>query len=140
MMQRPWFSLDKFKRYQNGLFVEFLNPKVDGKCGFCGNESKKRWCSKECSNHAVTQMWIIKGDIRVIRKQLFLVDKGACRECGEITKDWEADHILPVHQGGGACGLDNFQTLCKNCHKEKTFKLASVIPTSGQNTHYAQSN
>lgn len=26
----------------------------------------------------------------------------------------------PVEEGGGACGLENFQTLCDDCHKTKT--------------------
>lgn len=30
---------------------------------------------------------------------------------------WEADHIKPVKEGGGACGLDNLRTLCVPCHK-----------------------
>ncbi|CAE7540133.1 smrc-1 [Symbiodinium sp. CCMP2456] len=33
---------------------------------------------------------------------------------------WQADHILPVWQGGGACGLENLQTLCASCHNLKT--------------------
>jgi len=33
---------------------------------------------------------------------------------------WEADHIIPVVNGGGCCGLDNYQTLCIRCHKEDT--------------------
>jgi 5-methylcytosine-specific restriction enzyme A len=33
---------------------------------------------------------------------------------------WEMDHILPVAHGGGTCGLENLQTLCIICHKEKT--------------------
>jgi 5-methylcytosine-specific restriction endonuclease McrA len=37
---------------------------------------------------------------------------------------WEADHIIPVIEGGGCCGLDNYQTLCIRCHKEETKKLA----------------
>jgi len=32
---------------------------------------------------------------------------------------WEADHILPLIDGGGH-GLDNLQTLCTPCHKQKT--------------------
>lgn len=31
---------------------------------------------------------------------------------------WEAHHIIPIEQGGGCCGLDNFQTLCVKCHKK----------------------
>lgn len=33
---------------------------------------------------------------------------------------WEADHINPVVEGGGLCGLANMQTLCVKHHKEKT--------------------
>ena len=33
---------------------------------------------------------------------------------------WQADHVLPVSRGGGACGLDNVQTLCYPCHAKKT--------------------
>jgi hypothetical protein len=33
---------------------------------------------------------------------------------------WDADHILAVIDGGGGCGLDNMQTLCLWCHREKT--------------------
>ena len=37
---------------------------------------------------------------------------------------WEADHIIPVCEGGGCCGLDNYQTLCLRCHKKESAKLA----------------
>jgi hypothetical protein len=30
---------------------------------------------------------------------------------------WDADHIVPVEQGGGECGLENYRTLCICCHK-----------------------
>jgi hypothetical protein len=33
---------------------------------------------------------------------------------------WDADHIIPVWRGGGLCGLDGYQTLCKPCHAAKT--------------------
>jgi 5-methylcytosine-specific restriction endonuclease McrA len=33
---------------------------------------------------------------------------------------WEMDHIAPVDTGGGACGLENLQTLCVPCHRRKT--------------------
>lgn len=33
---------------------------------------------------------------------------------------WDADHIVPVVEGGGEAGLDNLQTLCIPCHREKT--------------------
>ena len=37
---------------------------------------------------------------------------------------WEADHIIPVSEGGGCAGLDNLTSLCPRCHKEKTAKDA----------------
>jgi len=35
---------------------------------------------------------------------------------------WDADHIIPVKDGGGQCGLENIRTLCISCHKIITFK------------------
>jgi len=37
---------------------------------------------------------------------------------------WEADHIIPVIEGGGCCGLDNLRTLCVACHRMETAALA----------------
>ncbi len=34
---------------------------------------------------------------------------------------WDADHIIPVKDGGGMCGLENLRTLCIACHKKVTF-------------------
>ena len=42
-----------------------------------------------------------------------------------INRLWEMDHILPVSEGGGACGLDNLRTLCWACHAKETAKLAA---------------
>ena len=33
---------------------------------------------------------------------------------------WDGDHIIPVKEGGGQCGLDNLRTLCIKCHKKVT--------------------
>jgi len=33
---------------------------------------------------------------------------------------YEVDHLVPVHAGGGSCGLDNLQLLCRVCHRNKT--------------------
>lgn len=37
---------------------------------------------------------------------------------------WEADHITPVVEGGGECGLENLRTLCRPCHRQATAELA----------------
>ncbi len=36
---------------------------------------------------------------------------------------WDADHILPVAEGGGECDLDNLRTLCLKCHRQATADL-----------------
>ena len=38
---------------------------------------------------------------------------------------WAADHIRPVVEGGGLCGLDNLRTLCWVCHREASAELAA---------------
>ena len=38
---------------------------------------------------------------------------------GSLRCLWEADHIVPLAEGGMAT-LDNAQTLCRPCHREKT--------------------
>ncbi|XP_073926741.1 DNA annealing helicase and endonuclease ZRANB3 isoform X3 [Castor canadensis] len=37
---------------------------------------------------------------------------------------WQVDHIKPVYEGGGQCSLDNLQTLCTICHKQRTARQA----------------
>lgn len=33
---------------------------------------------------------------------------------------WQVDHVVPVSEGGGQCGLQNLRTLCSPCHAEVT--------------------
>jgi 5-methylcytosine-specific restriction protein A len=33
---------------------------------------------------------------------------------------WDADHIVPVCEGGGECTLENIRTLCVPCHQRVT--------------------
>lgn len=40
------------------------------------------------------------------------------------SSPWEADHIIPVIEGGGWCGLENYRTLCVPCHRAQTAALA----------------
>jgi 5-methylcytosine-specific restriction protein A len=43
----------------------------------------------------------------------------------ETRSLWDADHIVPVIEGGGGCGLSNYRTLCVSCHRGETAQLAS---------------
>jgi hypothetical protein len=35
---------------------------------------------------------------------------------------WQAHHVKPVEEGGGACGVEGYKTLCVWCHKQKHAK------------------
>lgn len=37
---------------------------------------------------------------------------------------WDADHIIPVIEGGGLCTVDGYRTACQPCHKRATAELA----------------
>ena len=37
---------------------------------------------------------------------------------------WEADHVVPVVEGGGCCGLEGLRTVCLPCHRRETAALA----------------
>ncbi len=47
---------------------------------------------------------------------------------------WDADHILPVAEGGGQCDLENIRTLCLPCHREFTADLRRRLRERAQRT------
>lgn len=36
---------------------------------------------------------------------------------------WQADHRIPVAEGGGECDISNYRTLCTACHQQETAAL-----------------
>lgn len=42
-----------------------------------------------------------------------------------VRRLWQADHIVPVCEGGGLCGAEGYRTLCTPCHKRVTSELAT---------------
>jgi len=94
-------------------------------------KGKIRYCSDECSKDSMVRAGFN------LSWRLWDRDKGICADCGcqcehpskkvyssasyEAGKHYaEVDHIIPVEEGGGSCGLDNLQTLCHNCHVAKS--------------------
>lgn len=120
--------INYFKRYQVGFTFNKLFPSQQNICACgCGKAlppRRKKWFSNECRNESYIKFAIIKGDNSIIRAIVFDRDKGYCWSCGVNSETWEADHIISVTNGGGACYLENFQTLCKDCHKEKTYNFS----------------
>ncbi len=137
--------INQYLRYQKGLRIEHLFPlKKDRKCSCgCGknlSSRQKKWWSKECQSKSLITFYVIKGDVQVIRELIFNKEEGFCRNCGVYDANWQADHIIPIFKGGGGLGLENYQTLCVQCHSNKTlldrFPNISNIHTSGFNiTH-----
>lgn len=125
--------INRFSRYQVGLTLNDIFPSINGFCACgCGNplpKNKRKWYSNDCRDASFMKFAIIKGDINIIRRQLYEIDFGGCRKCGIISNSWEADHIIPVSEGGGGCTISNYQTLCLECHKQKTYNLIN-LPTT----------
>jgi hypothetical protein len=125
----------------------WVNPKALPKgpngrplCRWCGTEVQPprfTFCNDDCVHE-----WKLRSDPGYARNCVFRRDRGVCATCGVKTlKDreflatymslpkpprspWQMDHILPVVEGGGECGLDNLRTLCYICHQRVTAELA----------------
>jgi 5-methylcytosine-specific restriction enzyme A len=120
-------------------------------CRWCGIEvpkGRRTFCSDWCVSE-----WRLRTDPGYLREQVFERDKGVCAHCGlDTTAEWarirrsrnakqrgalaewglrgmtrsslwDADHILPVSEGGGECDLSNIRTLCIKCHRNATAEL-----------------
>jgi 5-methylcytosine-specific restriction endonuclease McrA len=93
--------------------------------------------------------WKLRTNPGYLREKVFERDRGVCAMCGldtealrknkrkldyaarrQFEKDWgarrnlwDADHTVPVVEGGGECGLANMRTLCLKCHRAATAAL-----------------
>jgi 5-methylcytosine-specific restriction endonuclease McrA len=120
-------------------------------CRWCNLEVPPRR-STFCSDWCVHE-WKIRTDPGYLRDQVFRRDQGICAICGvdaraayfELRRSrgshrqrllarwglkrmnrkslWDADHIVPVAEGGGECDVDNLRTLCLACHRHQTLEL-----------------
>jgi|SRR6185437_15119124 len=124
-------------------------------CRWCNQETPKgrrTFCSDACvHNHR------LRTDPGYLREQVLARDRGVCAKCGADTialrRDmrrfdfaarrrflrewgltersrkslWDADHIVPVAEGGGQCDLANMRTLCLKCHREATTELRARL-------------
>jgi 5-methylcytosine-specific restriction endonuclease McrA len=109
-----------------------------------------------CSDHCV-HAWRLRTDTSYLRTHVFHRDRGICAYCTVDTRAawaqlrrsrgkqrkfllgywglkkisrkslWDADHIVPVAEGGGECDLSNLRTLCLACHKMFTGELRTRL-------------
>jgi len=129
-----------------------------GLCRWCGLEVPTRrftFCSDWCVHE-----WRLRSDPGYLRAKVLLRDRGVCAICqidtcaayGELRRSrgthrlrllakwrlkrltrktlWDADHILPVVEGGGECDLQNLRTLCLLCHRQQTLELRRRLRAS----------
>jgi len=118
-----------------------------GLCRWCGAavpRGRFTFCGSACVHE-----WRLRTDAGYLREQVFARDRGVCAQCGidteALRKDkrkldyaarkrfekewggrrhiWDADHIVPVAEGGGECDLSNMRTLCLRCHRAATAEL-----------------
>ncbi|HYW47193.1 MAG TPA: HNH endonuclease [Bryobacteraceae bacterium] len=118
-----------------------------GLCRWCGAavpQGRLTFCSAACVHD-----WKLRTDPGYLRAQVFARDRGVCAGCGIDTEGlrrdkrkldyasrkrfekewglrrqlWDADHIVPVVEGGGECDLSNMRTLCLKCHRAATAAL-----------------
>ena len=86
-----------------------------GICAKCGVDTERlenvlRWAGSSDTDDDRHEMWRF---ITALKKKMGFT----------MLHMWEMDHILPVSEGGGLCGLENLQTLCIPCHRAETKEL-----------------
>lgn len=119
---------------------------------YCGEKCAHEWRLRSDGNYLRSQLFMrdkgvcasCKMDTLALRVQLYeLPEEERERAGAALGFDayhsrklmlWEADHVVPVHKGGGVekgnagtAGLTSFQTLCIVCHRRKSLK--DVLPT-----------
>ena len=108
----------EMKLRTNGKYLrECVFKRDKGICILCGDDTKitaKR--ANELKNNNE------KGELTAFLKEKGISLKRKIWKCKFGGGLWDADHIIPVKDGGGQCGMDNLRTLCIPCHTKKTFK------------------
>jgi 5-methylcytosine-specific restriction endonuclease McrA len=98
---------------------------------FSPKSSIHTFCSDECRR-------AVRGnEYRKARAMAFYRDEYACTECGDEQR-LECHHMTALYLGGDN-SLDNLQTLCHDCHRQKhrTFKPVVYIEAQEAELVYA---
>jgi 5-methylcytosine-specific restriction endonuclease McrA len=140
------------RRVQPGGWVRSRREQRRRGCRRCAAALPKgrfTFCSDACVHE-----WKLRTDPGYLRAKVFERDRGVCAICALDTeamrKDkrkldyrarrqfeaewgrrrhlWDADHIVPVAEGGGECELANMRTLCLKCHRRVTAEWRSRCP------------
>ena len=84
-------------------------------CACCKQDTKK--IAREAKKYKQNKNW---SEYYKLLEQHSIPPKRKLHLRGLGGGFWDADHIVAVKDGGGACGLENIRTLCIKCHKQVT--------------------
>jgi 5-methylcytosine-specific restriction protein A len=145
------------RRFTRWLNLSMDVKPVKGSCAWCGvpMNRKAKYCGQACSMEAnvrASASWvkllIVRRDHGVcavcgIDTQAIRYESMLCAKkldwrneehrlqwgpyYGRGSSLWDADHIVPVSEGGGVCGMENYRTLCLRCHRIETALLAGRL-------------
>jgi 5-methylcytosine-specific restriction enzyme A len=123
------------------------NERGEPICRWC--RGALRWPRRTFCGEPCVHEWRIRSSPAYVREQVWKRDQGVCQRCRvniraldrewrrleparagrralgiwrRMRPRWEADHILPVADGGGECGLENYRLLCRACHLTVTLE------------------
>jgi 5-methylcytosine-specific restriction enzyme A len=106
---------------------DLLHQRDKGICALCGTDTDD--LKRQHNAMAGPNGYGWGGDTE--EKDTFLRLHGVPH--GRVCSDWwDADHIIPVIEGGGECNLSNFRTLCIPCHKSVTAELRARLAAKNQ--------
>jgi len=92
-----------------------------GVCQLCGLDCDFLFQRLESEPSVPQRIAILEATGRFSNKRAAAIaTSGNPPKAGDL---WQADHHVPVAEGGGACDLDNFRTLCDGCHRGATSDL-----------------
>ena len=89
------------------------------------------------------KLWLYYWEPRktALKRQMF-AGAFVCEKCGKVHKKVDVDHVEPVGKTQSLdtylyrlyCLEDNYQVLCKDCHKEKTSTDRNQMRTQDSST------
>ena len=145
--RRRWCSAACFDEFLNRCLPQTITRRVGnrdkGVCAECGLDTEwlrrflkkwrgaqnltrlcrsTDWSKDECVNRRGRKNWRrVKRLAAISGQNRWLQSRGFN---GQGL--WEADHIVPVAEGGGLCDLSGYQTLCIPCHRKKSAAMVSA--------------
>lgn len=130
-------------RKGDGRAAKLVFERDKGVCALCGLDCG---ALEEIDDAARSRVLVLAGGPDRAEKRLH---SGHARALAAVLRragfnqgqrPWQVDHIAPVVEGGGACGLENLRTLCTPCHKRVTADLAARRALRRRETAEERSN